>query len=93
MKKYDRYITELIRTNNDEQELFELANVTYKTTGIEDVIIWIGPNPTSHDKRIKISNIYTDFLDMQKEKQTKAEKKKYEDSISTNRCKSREPWS
>ena len=38
------------------QELLEMANVTYKTTGIKDVVLWIGPNPEYHGKRIKISN-------------------------------------
>jgi len=39
----------------------EMANITYKTTGIENVVIWIGPNPTSHGKRIKISNVPNSF--------------------------------
>jgi hypothetical protein len=40
-----------------EDELFEMANVTEETTGIKDVVIWIGPNPSSHGKRVKVSNI------------------------------------
>jgi hypothetical protein len=40
-----------------EQELLEMSNIGYKVTGIKDVIIWIGPNPDYHWKRIKISNI------------------------------------
>lgn len=44
-----------------EQELMEMANVDYETTGIKDVVIWIGPNPKSHGKRIKISNIPNKF--------------------------------
>jgi len=44
-----------------EQELLEMANVTYKTTGIENVVLWIGPNPKYHGKRIKISNLPNKF--------------------------------
>ena len=40
-----------------EQELLEMSNIGYKVTGIKDVIIWVGPNPNYHWKRIKISNI------------------------------------
>lgn len=39
-----------------EQELLEMANVGYKDTGIEDVILWIGPNPGQHWRRIKVCN-------------------------------------
>ena len=44
-----------------EDELMEMANVTQKTTGIENVVIWIGPNPLSHDKIIKVSNSSNKF--------------------------------
>jgi len=44
-----------------EQELLEMANVTYKTTGIEDVVLWIGPNTEYHGKRIKVSNFPNTF--------------------------------
>lgn len=39
-----------------EDELLEMSNVTYKTTGIKDIVLWIGPNPGQHWKRIKICN-------------------------------------
>jgi hypothetical protein len=42
--------------NDLYDELFEMANFTKKTTGIEDVVIWIGPNPPQHGRRIKVSN-------------------------------------
>ena len=45
----------------DEQELLEMINVDEETTGIENVVIWIGPNPQSHGKRIKISNVPNTF--------------------------------
>jgi len=44
-----------------EQELLEMANVNYETTGIKDVVLWIGPNPEYHGKRIKICNIPNKF--------------------------------
>jgi hypothetical protein len=40
-----------------DDELLEMCNISPKTTGIENVYIWCGPNPHSHDKRIKISNV------------------------------------
>lgn len=52
-----RHIKEFINyTNDDSDELLEMANFTQKTTGISDVVIWIGPNPSNHGKRIKVSN-------------------------------------
>jgi len=44
-----------------EQELLEMANVTDKTTGIQDIILWIGPNPGQHWKRIKVCNLKNTF--------------------------------
>ena len=44
-------------TTLSEQELLEMVNITYKKTGIDNVVIWIGPNLKYHGKRIKISNI------------------------------------
>jgi len=48
-----KYIKEFVDYDN---ELLEMANLTKKTTGISDVVIWIGPNPPNHGKRIKVSN-------------------------------------
>ena len=31
------------------------------STGIENVVIWVGPNPEYHGKRIKVSNIPNKF--------------------------------
>lgn len=47
-----KYIKEFV----EYEELLEMANFTKKTTGISDVVIWIGPNPPGHGKRIKVSN-------------------------------------
>ena len=53
MKRY----FEFVDNGLSEDELLEMANVTDESTGINDVVLWIGPNPTSHGKRIKVSNI------------------------------------
>ena len=53
--KHIKNIREYI-DNDLYDELFEMANFTKKTTGIEDVVIWIGPNPPQHGRRIKVSN-------------------------------------
>jgi len=57
MSKLVKYFEFLDNSYLSEDELFEMANVTEETTGIKDVVIWIGPNPMSHGKRVKISNI------------------------------------
>jgi hypothetical protein len=58
MENLFKYFEFIDNSNNlSEDELFEMANVTEETTGIKDVVIWIGPNPKSHGKRVKISNI------------------------------------
>jgi len=43
-------------TEIDDDELMEMSNISSKTTGIEGVVIWIGPNPHYHGKRVKVSN-------------------------------------
>lgn len=44
-----------------DDELLEMSNITYKTTGIQKVVLWIGPNPAGHWKRIKVSNVANKF--------------------------------
>jgi len=44
-----------------DEELMEMANVSPKKTGIENVYIWFGPNPHSYGRRVKISNIPNKF--------------------------------
>ena len=56
MKKINKFY-EFIDNSLSEDELLEMANVTEETTGIKDVVLWIGPNPPQHGKRIKVSNI------------------------------------
>jgi hypothetical protein len=47
--------------NLSNKELLEMSNITYKTTGIKNVVLWIGPNTEYHGKRIKVSNIPNKF--------------------------------
>lgn len=56
MKRINKYF-EFLDNSLSEDELFEMANVTDETTGIEGIVLWIGPNPKSHGKRVKVSNI------------------------------------
>jgi hypothetical protein len=58
MKKLFEYKT---FSSLSEQELLEMSNIGYKVTGIENVILLIGPNPNYHWRRIKISNIPNKF--------------------------------
>jgi hypothetical protein len=44
-----------------EDELLEMSNITDEDSGIKNVVLWIGPNPTYHGKRIKVSNIPNSF--------------------------------
>jgi hypothetical protein len=62
MSKLVKYFEFLDNSYLSEDELFEMANVTEETTGIKDVVIWIGPNPKSHGKRVKISNIPNKYI-------------------------------
>lgn len=38
-------------------QLFEMANVTSKYHGIENVVIWVGRAPKQHGLRVKVSNV------------------------------------
>jgi len=40
-----------------EDELWEMANISDKGTGIKDVVIWVGAPPESYEHRIKVCNI------------------------------------
>jgi hypothetical protein len=51
-------------TSISDEELMEMANISPDKTGIKDVFIWVGPNPTTHWRnwrRIKVSNIPNKF--------------------------------
>ena len=55
-KKFNEF-----NTSMTDKELLEMANVTDETSGIKNVVIWIGPSPMAHGHRIKISNTPNTF--------------------------------
>ena len=57
---YGDYILEYNQSLT-EQELMEMANVSSKNTGVENTVLWFGPNPDSHGYKIKVSNIPNKF--------------------------------
>ena len=62
INKFNQFIKEYKENKIlSEQELLEMANVSSKVTGIDDIVLWIGPNPNSHWKRIKVSNVPNKF--------------------------------
>ena len=44
-----------------DEELMTMTDISPRQTGIKDVFIWVGANPHTHDKRIKVSNVPNDF--------------------------------
>jgi hypothetical protein len=60
-KNYTQKIFEYKDNSLSEQELLEMANATEKVTGIKNIVLWLGPNPAGHWKRIKISNVPNKF--------------------------------
>ena len=51
-----KYI-DLVDQEWEECQLFEMANVTSRRHGIENVVIWVGMAPKQHGLRVKVSNI------------------------------------
>jgi len=41
----------------DDDELLEMSNLSPDVTGLDNIVVWLGPNPHSHGKRIKVSNV------------------------------------
>jgi len=58
-KEHDDFLKNATKITDDE--LLEMANISPKKTGLKDVYIWVGPNPTYHWKRINVSNIPNKF--------------------------------
>ena len=53
LRKYIDMVAE--EWNNDQ--LFEMANVTDRYHGIQDVVLWVGRAPKQHGLRIKVSRV------------------------------------
>ena len=47
----------MVDTEWNDDQLFEMANVTSKRHGIENVVIWVGMAPKQHGLRVKVSTI------------------------------------
>jgi hypothetical protein len=52
-----RKFIDMVAKEWDNDQLFEMANVTSKRHGIENVVIWVGAAPKQHGLRVKVSNI------------------------------------
>ncbi len=61
MKKILEFRDYDIYTKISDVEILEMANISPKKTGLQDIFIWVGPNPHTHGKRIKVSNIPNKF--------------------------------
>ena len=63
MKKIKKFhdLFEFKDNTFSDQELLEMANITDESTGIDDVVLWVGPPPPSHGHRIKVSNVANTF--------------------------------
>jgi len=47
----------------DEQDLYEMANLTSRYTGIDRVVIWVGMDYKRHAMRVKVSNVPNKMAD------------------------------
>lgn len=52
-----RKFIDLVNQEWQNDELFEMANITPKYHGIENVVIWVGKAPKNHGLRVKVSNV------------------------------------
>ncbi|CAB4129917.1 hypothetical protein UFOVP116_178 [uncultured Caudovirales phage] len=51
-----KYI-DLVNSEWENGQLYEMARVGYSRHGIENVVIWVGEAPKQHGLRVKVSNI------------------------------------
>ena len=51
-----KYIN-MVNVEWDTDQLFEMANVTSRYHGIENVVLWVGRAPKQHGLRIKVSKV------------------------------------
>lgn len=51
-----KYIS-LVDSEWNEGQLYEMANVTSRRHGIDNIVIWVGMAPKQHGLRVKVSNI------------------------------------
>ena len=60
LKEFQKYI-KMVKEEEEQDQLYEMANVTSRYHGINDVVIWVGIAPKQHGLRIKVSNIKNRF--------------------------------
>lgn len=46
-----------------ELDLYEMANLGTRNTGIPNIVIWVGADPKRHAMRIKVSNVANKWSD------------------------------
>lgn len=51
-----KYI-DMVESEWNDDQLFEMANVTSKRHGIDNVVIWVGAANKQHGLRLKVSNV------------------------------------
>lgn len=51
-----KYI-DMVATEEDDDQLYEMANLGEQNHGIDDVVIWVGKANKQHGLRVKVSNI------------------------------------
>jgi hypothetical protein len=56
MSTLTNYIA-MVEQEWESDQLFEMAKVTSRRHGIENVVIWVGMAPKNHGLRVKVSNI------------------------------------
>ena len=52
-----RTYIDMVSTEWESDELYEMANIFPKRHGIENVVIWVGMAPKQHGLRVKVSNV------------------------------------
>lgn len=54
-------VFELLNSDEDFDELYEMANIHSRYHGIQDIVIWVGLANKQHGLRIKVSNVKNKF--------------------------------
>ena len=52
-----RKYLDMVSTEWESDELYEMAHIFPKRHGIENVVIWVGMAPKQHGLRVKVSNV------------------------------------
>ena len=52
-----RTYIDMVSTEWESDQLYEMANIFPKRHGIDNVVIWVGMAPKQHGLRVKVSNV------------------------------------